>query len=352
MKNLNFFFCVFLSGVWAARADYLPHHLEPREVESFLSPRQQPGEFPSPSRDSIPLGEISRLTAEEEEGEGEFLETASTMTEKDKTELERGIREALFRGGETPGSGRRPYKGRPLRGAWATAGQTGASVVTKTGEPMPGGNLTPVKFSISSPGSSSGHVTPQRSGSRTPNSRYEQTPPQRSRGSNWSTLSPQRGHGNRGAYRHSESGPERSYEAADHRQQFVPRRSYSEQYSWGTGQSDHPNESHDDTHQSEINNWNVHIPRSRRGNSEMRGRGRGERNNQASRREGGDGRARGRGRGEIQSRRGGGEGRGRDQYQRSQSDMTGRRRHTRGAPGGRHRNPPYTEPAVKEQPYK
>ena len=333
------------SGVWAARADYLPHHLEPREVESLLlSPRQQQGESPSPSRDPIPLGEISGLTAaDDEEYEERETETASSMTERDKKELERGIREALFRkGGETPTAVSRPYKGRPLKGVWATAGQTGASVVIQTGELVPGG---PVKFSISSPGgSSSGQATPQRSGSRTPSSR--QTPPPKSRGSNWSTQSPsvQRRHGNRGAYRHSKSGPERSYEAEHHREKAVPRRYYSEQYLWGTDQSDRPNESHDDTHQSDVNNWNIHIPRSHRGNSERRGRGRG--NQSSSRREGGEGG--GRGRGERQSRRGSREGGGQDHYQRSQSDKTDQR-HTRGAPAGRHRNPPYTEP--KEQSY-
>lgn len=305
------------------------------------SPRRQQGESPSPSRDWISLGEVGRLGVEGAAGEN----GDSTMTKKDKEELERGIREALFRKRETPdGSVSRsvsqPYKGRPLQGVWATAGQTGASVV-RTGEPLSGENLAPVKFSISSPASSSGQVTPQRSGSRTPNSRHEPTPPPKLQGSNWSTLSPsaQRRRGNRGTYRHSKSGPEYGHEGVD--QKSSPRRYHSEQYSGETDQSNHQNESRDQTHQSDVNNWNIHMPRSRRGNDR---RGRGEWLNHGK----GEGRGRGRGRGEMRRGRGRGrgEGRGRDQYQRSQSDVTGRT-HTRGEPVSRHRNPPHSEPSVK-----
>ena len=264
----------------------------------------------------------------------------ATMTETDRRELEREVREALFRRGAEKAlspSANRPYKGRLLQGSWATAGQTGASVLNRTGEPSQGGNLAPVRFSISSPGgSSSSRGSPQRSGSGTPNTRTEQTPPRQPRESNWSTPSPSGRYrrGNRGSYRHSRSGPERGYETENHQEKASPRRCHSDQNS-ETDQSDLQKESHDSAHQSDINNWNIHMPRSRRGNSKGRGRGGGQQRDGPTQRERGRGRG-GRGRG--------GEGRGRDQYQRSQSDVTGQTR-TR----GRHRNPPYTEPTIREQ---
>ena len=322
-----------MSGVWAARADYLPHTLEPREMNRLLSPRRQ-GESPSQSTDQLSLGEVGGC----EFGESSEGDTP-TITEKDKRELEMGIREALFRTPAAASPSER-YKGRPLQGVWATSGQTGASVVNKT-EGTAANSAPFAKFTLSSPGSSSGCGTPVRGGARTPDSRLSRTPPpfpRQQQGSNWSTP-PQNRHGNRGRYRHSKSGPGSELVRDQHQQKTTPpRRAHSEHLSV-TDQSNHRSKSRDETHQSEVNNWNIHMPRNRHGNSGDnrrggRGRGRGAHSDTSWQRNGPSG-----------SR---GEGRGRGQgYQRSQSDVVGWT-HTRGTPSSRHRNHPHSEPTIRE----
>lgn len=93
-------------------------------MNSFLSPGQQ-GE--SLRDDTLGIAP------------GNGLATPTSQGERDKKEIEEEIREALFRNGASPQApqGRKsPYKGRPLQGAWAATGQTGALVVGKQGEPV------------------------------------------------------------------------------------------------------------------------------------------------------------------------------------------------------------------------
>ena len=327
--------CVHV-GVWAARADYLPHTLEPREMNSLWSPRRSPSEH---SGNGLTLEELvaRRDTADQVESTD-----SSTVTSVDKRELEKGIREALFRDAPATASpsATRQYKGRPLQGAWATAGQTGASVVVQRGGSA---SPVPVSFRISSSGSNSGSGTPQRSGSMTPDSRVDQTPPPQLPSYNWSTPpSSRRGrHGNRGRLHHSRSGPAESVSAESGQMRATPRRYHSEQYQSGANQSNHENGSRDKMNQSEANNWNIHMPRSHRhGNSsDSRRGGRGRGNSPGlrshSRRDGEvrgqQYQAHGRRDGEVKGQ----------QYQRSKSDWSP---HNRGAPTSHHRNQPQSEP--------
>ena len=281
-----------ITGVWAARADYLPTPLEPREVHGLLLPTQ-PEEFPLDDVSGDQQLALQRLSLQEREGngreQGALKEKETDTSVQDKTNLEREVREALFRGGVgSPAVKKRPiksheYKGQPLLGAWATAGQTGALVVQKPGEPV---KSSPVKFSIQSQGSSaasSGSTTPSQAGSRTPNYRADQTPPRQSRTPNWSTPQNERYHrGNRRRFQHSKSGPERTHqESSPSPQHRTTRRYNSEQYP-GSDQSHRQKQSHDRSDrsdQSHANNWNIHMSRSptgdRRGKTRGRGRGRG-----------------------------------------------------------------------------
>ena len=369
---------VACAGVWAARADYLPTALEPREMHSLLLPRQpmelgagaSAEEVVVPRRLSLQGEEEGRLSLQgEEEGrsgggggtESQEIreETDTSVKERDRVDLEREVRDALFKGGVGSQSTEKKkprqshdYRGRPLLGAWATSGQTGAGVVQKPGEP---GNFPPAKFSIHSSGSSvasSGHTTPSQPGTRTPNYRDQQTPP-RQQNPNWST--PRSGQqyrgGGRGRLAHSHSGPEKSlHNPSPPTQHRTTRRYNSEQYP-GSDESYHPMQSHDRTNQSHPSNWNVHSPRNPDRRNDGGGRGRV--------RERGRGRGRGRGRDEgsnwqgrtdsenTKERFGSREGDQKDSgsyYQRSRSDATGRPL-TRGAFSSSAKRP-YSEPAM------
>lgn len=300
-------------GVWATRADYLPRPLEPREMHNLLSPQQQRQSHhdnlslrTTPSPQPLNLEGSDDKISGGEEADG---------NERNKMELERGIKEALFR---MELSSEKPYKGQPLQGAWATAGQTGALMVTKPGEPRE--NSTPVKFNVGSPGS--------RSPSREPS---QFTPPRQSKSPNWSTPSPSSGHrrrGNRGRFQHSHSGPERNYEA-NQRHKTNPRHHNSEQYPVQNDQSNHQNKSHDTSNQSYANNW--HLPANRRshGNSDTRrGRGRGR----------GGPRREGRGEGGEREHRS-------QQYRRCQSDVTA---NTRGGGASDRSKKLFSEPTIRE----
>ena len=302
--------------MWATRADYLPTPLEPRELHTLLSPGKQQGES---SRDDSVTPQTPPLSRGDRGRGGERVEATDSLEQRD---LENGIREALIRGGlSSPATNlaKKPYKGRPLQGAWATAGQTGALVVSKQGghESRP-----PVEFSIMSPGSSSGFSTPSRD--EIPNPQVGQTPPPPSQATNWNTPLSNDDHrrGNRGAFRHSQSGPERGYEQSS--PSMAPRRFNSEQCP-GNDQSRYRNQSHDRSDQSHVNNWNIHMKRSpdRCGD---RGRGRGR----------GRGRRRGHSREEYHHNS--------DQYQRSHSDVI-RSPQSRGRGSGK----PYSEPLVRDR---
>ena len=354
------------TGVWATRADYLPRTLEPRAVDSLLLPGQQ---YRCPQDD---MGSRDILSHQRVEGEGEENGIAeldahmldregTTIPEKSKEDIEREVREALFRGGmRSPSASKKKsydYKGRPLQGAWATAGQTGAVVVGKPEEPH-----TPVKFGIGSPGSSvagSGSTTPLRSGTQTPNHRVDQTPPRQFQTPNWST--PQNEHYRRGNkwYQHSHSGPERGYSPSTP-QRAATRRYNSEQYP-RSDQSHRQKQSHDRDDQSHVNNWNIHMSSGpdRRGNSDGRGSGRSgsDRRGNSNRRERGN---RGRGRGQEgrtnwqqqPPNKHEGEGRRYGQrdsspYQQSQSDVTSRPITGGASPAATRK--PYSEPSIREQ---
>lgn len=287
-------------GVWATRADYLPTALEPREMHALLLPGQHTND-PPPGADA-PTGVTWEVgeTGQFEDDDGE---------EKDKEDLEKEIRESLFRGGvgSSPSPKREPqsqsYRGRPLIGAWATTGQTGALVVQKPGEP---GKYPPVKFSIQSPGSSSGQITPQ-SGSQTPNHRVDRSPSRQAETPNWST--PTNQHGNKGRLQHSQSSNERSFYKYSPEQQRATRRYDS------TGSYHHwKKQSHDIS-----DNWKIHFPRSPDDRSHSNSNGRGKNRGRGVRR------GRGRGHQHTSDRdRGAGRHDSNSQYQRSKSDATTR----------------------------
>ena len=367
------------TGVWATRADYLPRTLEPRAVDSLLLPRQQDG---CPHNDASTRDLLSMETVAGERGGCGVTELddrtldgeGTTVQEKSKEEIEREVREALFRGGlRSPSvSKKKPksyeYKGRPLQGAWATAGQTGALVVGKPEEPH-----TPVRFGIGSPGSSvadSGSTTPLRSGTQTPNHKVDQTPPRQLQTPNWSTPQNDRYHRR---YQHSRSGPEMGFSPS------TPQRTATRRYNSEQSPSDqlhHQKRSHDRDDQSHVNNWNIHVPRDpdRHGNSDSRGSGYhrnsdrsgpDHRGNSDRKGRGTRGRGRGRGRGQDgrtnwqerpyksqphtdREREGGRYGqKDSSPYQRSQSDVTGRPL-TRGASPSSARKP-YSETSLREQ---
>ena len=328
-------------------------------MERLLSPARGSGGREILSPPPRPL----TLEGNGDGGSGDEEEPANGT--RDKRDLERGIREALFRVGDPPAA--KPYKGRPLQGAWATGGLTGVLGAGKQGEPRENYPV-PVKFNVGSPESSSGCTTPNKNGSRTPQNSRDNTSPRQSQSPNWSTPSRGRGcRGDRGRYQHSHSGPAQGYNMAssssvEQRQRTSPRRYNSDQYPVQPDQSNHQNQSHDRGDQSYPSDWNIHLAGNpQRGNGDNRrrgGRGWGQHNGPAHRERGSEGGERRRGEregGERRERRGrgregGGRGRYRDSgshYQRSRSDIAGQSHARGGGVSSRtdcSSRPPYSEP--------
>ena len=94
-------------------------------MERLLSPTRRAGGREILSPPPRPL----TLEGNGDGGSGDEEEPANST--RDKRDLERGIREALFRVGDSPAT--KAYKGRPLQGAWAMGGLTGALVAGKQG---------------------------------------------------------------------------------------------------------------------------------------------------------------------------------------------------------------------------